>query len=151
MAYQSQLLEIQKRDKVLEIGTGSGYQAAILAEMGAKVYSVERQQKLFFKSKTLLSKLKYASISCFLGDGSLGLSQHAPFDKIIATAGAPQVPENLISQLKIGGIMVIPVGNEESQKMIRLVKEAKNRFNTIELDTFKFVPLIGKNAWNSDR
>src|SRR6201989_648819 len=116
VAYQSQLLHIKKGDKVLEIGTGSGYQTCVLIELGAKVYTIERQEKLYERTIQVLPKMGYKP-KFFLGDGSRGLKDHAPFDKIIVTAGAPTVPDELLRQLKVGGILVIPVGDEESQKM----------------------------------
>lgn len=146
VAYQTELLDIKPGLKVLEIGTGSGYQAAILAEMGAKVYTVERQKELFQKSRELLTGLGYA-VKCFLGDGSVGLPVQAPFDRIIVTAGAPSVPDPLLKQLKKGGTLVIPVGDEKIQKMITVLKISDKEYERIELDAFKFVPLIGEKAW----
>lgn len=146
VAYQTELLDIKPGLKVLEIGTGSGYQAAILAEMGARVYTVERQKELFQKSQELLTNLGY-SVKCFLGDGSVGLPVQAPFDRIIVTAGAPSVPDPLLKQLKKGGTLVIPVGDEKIQKMITVLKISDKEYERIELDAFKFVPLIGEKAW----
>ena len=121
VAFQSQTLEIQPRDKVLEIGTGSGYQTAVLLELGAKVFSIERQKALFDRTKEFLPKLGY-NAKLFYGDGYLGLPTYAPFNKIIVTAGAPYVPEELLKQLAVGGIMVIPVDNEDHQIMKKIVK-----------------------------
>lgn len=146
VAYQSSILHVAKGDKVLEIGTGSGYQTCILLELGAKVYTIERQQVLHQRSKEKLEEMGYRA-RFILGDGSKGLPLHAPFDKIIVTAGAPSVPETLIAQLKIGGILVIPVGDEKSQKMFTLLKTAEDKVETFELDTFRFVPLVGDKAW----
>lgn len=146
VAYQTQLLHIKPGDKVLEIGTGSGYQTCILLELKAKVYTIERQEKLFERAKLFLKKMKY-SPEFFLGDGSRGIPQHAPYDKILVTAGAPFVPEDLLKQLKIGGVCVIPVGDENSQKMVTVFRVSENDYEKIELDTFRFVPLVGDKAW----
>src|SRR6201996_2617248 len=116
VAYQTELLHINKGDKVLEIGTGSGYQACILVELGADVYTIERQEKLYERTTQVLPYMGYKP-NFFLGDGSKGIEAHAPYDKIIVTAGAPMVPEELLRQLAIGGILVIPVGDAETQKM----------------------------------
>ncbi len=142
VAYQTELLHIKKGDKVLEIGTGSGYQCCILLELGAKVYTIERQQKLYERTKQVLPRMGYKP-KFFLGDGSKGLEAYGPFDKIIVTAGAPTVPEMLLKQLNIGGILVIPVGNEELQKMVTILKTGENSYERHELDTFRFVPLVG--------
>jgi protein-L-isoaspartate(D-aspartate) O-methyltransferase len=147
VAYQSSLLHIQKGDKVLEIGTGSGYQAAILFAMGAQVYSIERHEELYTKTKNLLKKIGIP-VQTFLGDGTIGLANEAPFDKILVTAGANQVPKALFNQLKIGGMLVIPLGKTiDTQEMIRVTKISNDNFKTEKFDTFKFVPLIGKNGW----
>jgi protein-L-isoaspartate(D-aspartate) O-methyltransferase len=146
VAYQTQLLHIKKGDKVLEIGTGSGYQTCMLLELGAKVYSIERQEKLFEKTKVLLPKMGY-NPSLFCGDGSKGIAEYAPYDKILVTAGAPFVPEILLKQLKIGGVMVIPVGDEATQKMTTILRINENDYDKITLDTFRFVPLVGDQAW----
>jgi protein-L-isoaspartate(D-aspartate) O-methyltransferase len=146
VAYQTQLLHIKKGDKVLEIGTGSGYQACILVELGAKVYTIERQEKLYERTIQVLPYMGYKP-HFFLGDGSKGIPQHAPYDKIIVTAGAPMVPEELLRQLAIGGILVIPVGDAESQKMVTILKAAENDYERHVLDTFRFVPLVGDKAW----
>ncbi len=121
VAYQTTLLNVQKRDKILEIGTGSGYQAAILAMLGARVYTVERQEALYHKANELLGELKVGNIRCFFRDGSKGLPEHAPFDKILATAGATDIPQALKEQLKMGGMLVIPVG-EKVQRMYRVTR-----------------------------
>jgi protein-L-isoaspartate(D-aspartate) O-methyltransferase len=146
VAYQTQLLHIKKGDKVLEIGTGSGYQACILLELGAKVYTIERQEKLYERTTQVLPYMGYKP-QFFLGDGSKGIPEHAPYDKIIVTAGAPLVPETLLKQLSIGGIMVIPVGDEQSQKMVTILKIGENDYEKHVLDTFRFVPLVGDKAW----
>jgi protein-L-isoaspartate(D-aspartate) O-methyltransferase len=146
VAYQTQLLHIKKGDRVLEIGTGSGYQTCILLELGAKVFSIERQEKLFKKTKELLPRMGYHA-ELFCGDGSKGIPEHAPYDKILVTAGAPFVPEVLLKQLKIGGIMVIPVGDESAQKMTTVLRVSEKDYESITLDTFRFVPLVGDQAW----
>lgn len=142
VAYQTVLLQIEQGDRVLEIGTGSGYQAAILAVLGAQVFTVERQEVLYHKSKALLQSLKFSTIRCFFRDGTLGLPESAPFNKIIVTAGATDVPEPLLKQLTPGGIMVIPVGIDK-QEMLRITRVAGNKFKTERLDTFRFVPFLG--------
>lgn len=146
VAYQTELLHIQKGDKVLEIGTGSGYQTCILMELGADVYTIERQENLYARTIKVLPGMGYHA-NFFLGDGSKGIEAHAPYAKIIVTAGAPFVPEILLKQLKIGGILVIPVGDEKSQKMITVIRVSENEYDRIELDTFRFVPLVGDQAW----
>lgn len=146
VAYQTELLHIQRGDKVLEIGTGSGYQTCILVELGAEVFTIERQENLYKRTVKVLPGMGY-NAHFFLGDGSNGLEKYAPYHKIIVTAGAPFVPEKLLKQLKIGGIMVIPVGNEKSQKMLTIIRISETEFDQIELDTFRFVPLVGDQAW----
>jgi protein-L-isoaspartate(D-aspartate) O-methyltransferase len=146
VAYQTQLLHIHKGDKVLEIGTGSGYQTCILMELGAEVYTIERQEKLYERTIQVLPYMGYEP-HFFLGDGSKGIPEHAPYDKILVTAGAPWVPDVLLKQLTIGGILVIPVGDEQSQKMMTVLRVAENDYERIELDTFRFVPLVGDKAW----
>lgn len=146
VAYQTQLLQIKPGDKVLEIGTGSGYQAAVLAHMGAEVYSVERIEKLHQKSKQLLKQL-YPSIKLFLSDGTLGLPQFAPFDKIVVTAAAPDRQETLTNQLKPGGLAVIPIGDRNLQKMVLIEKKEDGGISAKETGDFRFVPLIGKEGW----
>lgn len=147
VAYQTELLHIRKGDKVLEIGTGSGYQTCILLELGANVYTIERQEKLYHRTKFVLPNEMGYKANFFLGDGSIGKAEHAPYDKIIVTAGAPTVPEVLLKQLNIGGILVIPVGDEETQKMVTILKVGENDYEKIVLDTFRFVPLVGDKAW----
>ena len=141
VAFQSQLLEIKKGDKILEIGTGSGYQTAVLYLMGAKVYSVERQNELFRQTSALLPKLGIRPKHLSFGDGYKGLPNHAPFDSIIVTAGAPTIPKPLMAQLKIGGKLIIPVG-DENQIMIKLIRKNETQFEKYELGDFKFVPLL---------
>lgn len=146
VAYQSQLLEVKKFDKILEIGTGSAYQACVLAELGATVYSIERQKELFdFVGKFFFIK-KYPNLKRFYGDGYKGLPSYAPFDKIIITAAAPYIPEDLLQQLKPGGIMVAPVGDENGQKMMRITKDKEGNIKEETLGDFSFVPMLqGKN------
>lgn len=146
VAYQTELLHIKEGDKVLEIGTGSGYQTCILIELGAKVFTIERQEKLYNRTIQVLPHMGYQA-EFFFGDGSKGIAEHAPYDKIIVTAGAPMVPEILLKQLKTGGILVIPVGDENSQKMITVLRVSEKDYERIELDTFRFVPLVGEKAW----
>ena len=146
VAYQTELLHIKAGDKVLEIGTGSGYQTCILIELGAKVFTIERQEKLYNRTIQVLPHMGYQA-EFFFGDGSKGIAEHAPYDKIIVTAGAPLVPEILLKQLKIGGILVIPVGDENFQKMITVLRVSEKDYERIELDTFRFVPLVGEKAW----
>jgi len=148
VAFQSQLLELNKGDKVLEIGTGSGYQASILCEMGAKLYSIERIANLHKNAKTILQKLGYKP-ELFLADGSLGQKAFAPFQKIIVTAGAPIAPDSLLEQLDKGGIMVIPIGDDKVQYMIRYKKDHQGNISKEEHGTFKFVPLIGEKGWKT--
>ena len=141
VAFQTQLLEVRKRDKILEIGTGSGYQTAILLEMGAFVYTIERHRTLFLKAQQTLSELGYKS-QFFFGDGFQGKPSYGPFDRILVTAGAEDVPGTLISQLKIGGIMVIPVGSRLTQKMIRIIRRDEDKFDRTEHGSFAFVPML---------
>lgn len=146
VAYQTELLHIQKGEKILEVGTGSGYQTCVLLELGAKVFSIERQKILYEKVKTFLPSLGY-NAKLFYGDGYKGLPTFAPFDKILVTAGAPFIPEELIKQLKVGGILVIPVGDDGGQTMTTIVKTSANTFEKTELQKFRFVPLLGDKAW----
>jgi len=146
VAYQSQLLEIKPFTKVLEIGTGSAYQAVILAEMGAQVYTIERQKKLFDENKAFAFLKKYLSIKLFYGDGYEGLPTYAPFDRVIITAAAPGIPPKLIDQLKPGGMMVIPVGMGDVQRMMRITKLDNGALKEEVFDSFSFVPMLeGKN------
>ncbi len=143
VAFQTQLLSIGKGMKVLEIGTGSGYQACVLAAMGAKVFSIERQRNLFFKTKEILERLPFR-VKTFLGDGFEGLPSYQPFDRIIITAGAPNIPETLIAQLKPGGIMVIPMDNAngEGQTMLKITKSEDGSLKKESFGDFKFVPML---------
>jgi len=142
VAFQTQLLEVKKGHKVLEIGTGSGYQACILAEMGAKVFSIERIKELYINTKHFLNENRYKP-KIFYGDGYLGLPTYAPFDRILVTAGAPMVPEALLQQLTTGGILVIPVDRTTGkQVMNKIIKISENQFKTEEHGDFRFVPLV---------
>lgn len=145
VAFQTELLEIKPEEKVLEIGTGSGYQACVLLELGVKVYSIERQKKLYQRTKEFLPSIGY-NPKLFYGDGNKGLPTFAPFDKIIITAGAPIVPDLLLDQLKIGGIMVIPLGENDIQVMKTIRKIDQNSYEEKEHGTFRFVPLLGNKA-----
>ena len=143
VAFQTQLLQVRKGLKVLEIGTGSGYQACVLAALGAKVFTIERQRNLFFKTKEILEQLPL-KVKTFLGDGYEGLPTYQPFDRIIITAGAPNIPEALIEQLKTGGIMVIPMDNAkgDGQTMLRVTKMDDGTLKKEEFGDFKFVPML---------
>jgi protein-L-isoaspartate(D-aspartate) O-methyltransferase len=141
VAVQSALLKIKKRDKILEIGTGSGYQAAVLAEMGAKVYTIERYRELYLKAQSILTSLGY-SADFFYGDGYEGKPQYGPFDGIIITAAAPEIPDALLQQLKIGGRLVIPVGESSSQVMTVIERTAIDIFEKSEHGNFVFVPML---------
>lgn len=145
VAFQTELLQLKKGEKVLEIGTGSGYQTSILLEMGAKVFSIERQKELYDKTKNFLPSIGYTT-KFFYGDGYKGLPIFAPFDKIIITAGAPIIPDALLSQLKVGGRLVIPVG-DKVQIMTLIEKVADKKFEKTEFGEFKFVPLLEDKAW----
>jgi len=142
VAFQSQLLDVKKREKILEIGTGSGYQATILGSLGARVYTVERQEALYLKTKELLKIFQMRNIRCYLRDGTKGLPEFAPFDKIIVTAGAAEVPEALRLQMKIGGILVIPVGEKE-QIMYRIRRVSEHEWVEEGRGDFRFVPFLG--------
>lgn len=143
VAFQSQLLQIESGMKVLEIGTGSGYQACVLAAMGARVFSIERQRNLYFKTKEILEQLPFR-VKTFLGDGFEGLPSYQPFDRIIITAGAPVIPEKLIQQMKPGGIMVIPIDNneDEGQTMLKVTKGEDGSLKKESFGKFKFVPML---------
>lgn len=141
VAFQTQLLEVKKEDKVLEIGTGSGYQTAVLCVMGAKVYSIERQNELFKKTKIFLPKIGVRPKKLIFGDGYKGLPEEAPFDSILVTAGAKIIPKALMAQLKIGGRLVIPLG-DEVQVMTMLIRKNETQFEKHEFGTFRFVPLL---------
>lgn len=147
VAYQSQLLEIKPFEKVLEIGTGSAYQACVLAELKANVFTIERQKKLFDQVKQFPFKSRYPTIRFFYGDGYEGLPTYAPFDKVLVTAAAPQIPEKLLQQMKLGGKMVIPVGGHEVQRMLRITKISDTEYDQEMFDNFSFVPMLaGKKS-----
>ena len=141
VAYQSSLLDIKKREKVLEIGTGSGYQSAVLALLGGRVYTIERQKDLYLKTGKLLKNINFKGIRLFYRDGFLGLPEYGPFDKILVTAGAAEMPQKLLHQLKVGGKMVIPVG-EKVQKMYRITRISEHDFEEEIFDDFRFVPFL---------
>lgn len=145
VAFQTQLLNIEKRSKVLEIGTGSGYQTALLCEMGAKVYSIERQRELYLKTRPLLDQLGYP-VKLFFGDGYKGQSTYAPYDRILITCGAPFVPDALVEQLKPGGMMVIPLGEGDTQIMTRVTKKIDGELEIEKFGRFSFVPMLEKTA-----
>jgi protein-L-isoaspartate(D-aspartate) O-methyltransferase len=147
VAYQSQLLGVGQYERVLEIGTGSAYQACILAEMGVQVYTIERQKRLFEQNKQFDFLKRYPGIKFFFGDGYEGLPTYAPFDKILVTAAAPFTPPKLVEQLKSGGKMVIPIGEGSVQKMIRITKNENGEIGEETFDNFSFVPMVeGKNS-----
>jgi len=146
VAAQTELLELSKGDKILEIGTGSGYQCMILCELGAEVYSVERHNELYHRAKEAMKEEGYSPL-LKSGDGTLGWATYAPYDGIIVTAGAPVVPDDLIKQLKVGGILVIPVGDDKTQKMLKITRVSDTEYKQDEYDNFKFVPLIGEKGW----
>ncbi len=143
VAFQTSLLDLQPKDKVLEIGTGSGYQACVLLEMGVKVYTIERHKTLYDKTEKLLTKIGYKSIRTFFGDGYLGLPRFAPFDKILITAAVPEIPSTLIDQLKPGGILVIPLDDhKQSQTMMRVYKLHDGSLKKESFGQFRFVPML---------
>ncbi len=141
VAFQTELLQVKPNDRILEIGTGSGYQTAVLLYLKAKVYTIERQQELFKKTKLFFNKMGYRPKKVVFGDGYKGLSEDAPFDGIIVTAGAPKVPKALLSQLKVGGRLVIPVGRD-TQVMTLYSRKSEKEFEKQELGSFRFVPLL---------
>ena len=142
VAIQTSLLEVKKGDKILEVGTGSGYQACVLSLLGAKVYTIERQRALYEKTDKLLRELGFGAIRTFLGDGYEGLKMFAPFDKILVTAGATSLPENLIKQLAVGGHLVIPIGGDDVQTMWRYTKVTDTEIKSESFGKFKFVPFL---------
>jgi len=145
VAFQTELLEVKKHLKVLEIGTGSGYQTAVLQELGARVYTIERQRQLFLDAQKTLGPLNYKP-AFFYGDGYEGLPAYQPYDRILITAAAPEIPQILLDQLAVGGILVVPEGDRFGQKMIRVVREGKDHYERSEHGHFSFVPLLrGKN------
>lgn len=147
VAAQTELLDVSTGDKILEIGTGSGYQAAILCYLGCDVYSVERHEPLYLSARHILRDLGFRPhLKC--GDGSLGWSAYAPYDGIVVTAGAPVVPEDLIKQLAVGGTLIVPVGDQKVQTMTQITRVSEEEFEEKQLRQFKFVPLIGKKGWD---
>lgn len=147
VAVQTQLLEVEKGDKILEIGTGSGYQAAILCHLGAELYSVERHEPLYLSAKQTLKDLGYKANLKF-GDGTVGWSAYAPYNGIVVTAGAPVVPEDLINQLSVDGRLIVPVGDQKMQTMVRITRVGEDSYEEEEFKQFKFVPLIGEKGWD---
>lgn len=146
VAYQTQLLDVKRFDKILEIGTGSAYQASVLAYLGARVYSIERQKELFSNNLKFEYLKKFLNLKMHFGDGFAGLPTFAPFDKIIITCGAPFIPLKLIEQMKVGGIMIIPVDEDNAQRMLKVVKQDDGTYTEEKLDLFSFVPMLeGKN------
>ncbi|MCD4834287.1 MAG: protein-L-isoaspartate(D-aspartate) O-methyltransferase [Bacteroidales bacterium] len=141
VAFQTELLQVKKHDKILEIGTGSGYQCAILLELGAKVYTIERHRELYLKSRALLTEMGYKPYF-FYGDGYLGQPKFSPFDKIIITAGASEIPKELLKQLKIGGRMVVPVGGGSGQVMMTIDRIDEDEYKELEHGYFAFVPML---------
>jgi len=148
VAYQTQLLQCKTFNKVLEIGTGSGYQAAVLAALGMQVFTIERQKKLFDANRSFGYLQKMSNIKCFYGDGFEGLPTYAPFDKIIITAAAPHIPEKLLQQLKVGGVMVIPLNEGDKQRMLRITRNADSSYTEQKFDEFSFVPMLTGKANN---
>jgi len=146
VAFQTQLLDPQKNEKVLEIGTGSGYQSCVLAEMGVKLFTMERFRELHDQAKKQFERLGYKTIKSFFGDGFKGHPAFAPFDKILVTCGAPIIPQALVDQLKIGGLMVIPVGSGSEQIMTTVLKKSSTETEIIELTKFKFVPMLAEKS-----
>ena len=145
VAFQTELLQIKKGDKVLEVGTGSGYQACVLVEMGAKVFSIERQHKLYLKTKPFLESIGYVP-KLFYGDGYKGLPSYSPFDKILITAGAREIPKDLLGQLKVGGVMVAPIGEEDTQIMTSIQRINENEYQQKKYGNFSFVPMLKDKA-----
>jgi protein-L-isoaspartate(D-aspartate) O-methyltransferase len=145
VAFQTQLLEVNAMQKVLEVGTGSGYQAAVLAEIGAKVFTIERHKELYLLAQILLTSLNYR-LKFFYGDGYQGLPTYGPFDRILITAAAPEIPEKLLEQLKIGGKLVVPLGNSNSQIMTLIEKLGEKEYKKSEHGLFVFVPMLGGKA-----
>ncbi|WP_432736353.1 protein-L-isoaspartate(D-aspartate) O-methyltransferase [Maridesulfovibrio sp. FT414] len=147
VAFMSDLLQIEPGHKVLEIGTGSGYQAAVLAEMGAEVFTVERIRKLFLAVRKLLFDMRYFNIQLKLDDGTMGWPEHAPYDRIIVTAGGPEIPQYLVDQLADGGRMVIPVGGQKRMQRLMLVTKHDGNIETTDMGGCAFVDLVGKQGW----
>ncbi len=149
VAFMTQALKVKPDNKILEIGTGSGYQAALLFRMGAKVFSIERQFEIYDRTQKLFDKLEIR-VHTKYGDGTIGWEEFSPYDGIIVTAGSPNVPKSLLKQLAIGGRLVIPVGDKISQKLKVVTKISENEFNIIDIPEFVFVPLIGKEGWKQE-
>ncbi len=147
VAFMTQALKVKPNSKILEIGTGSGYQAAILYKMGVNVFSIERQFEIYDRTRKLLDQLEIR-VNTKYGDGTIGWEEYAPYDGIIVTAGSPSIPSSFKKQLAIGGRLVIPVGDKVSQKLKIVTKIAEDEFETIDVPEFVFVPLIGKEGWN---
>jgi len=147
VAYMSELLQVESGHKVLEIGTGSGYQAAVLAEMGADVFSVERIRKLFISARKLLFDMRYFNIQLKLDDGTMGWPDQAPYDRIIVTAGGPEIPQYLVDQLAEGGRLVIPVGGQKRAQRLMLVTKTDGQIDTTDMGGCAFVDLVGKQGW----
>ena len=148
VALMTEALALKGGERVLEIGTGSGYAAAVLGQIAGEVYTVERIEQLADKAATTLESLKYANVHVRCGDGTLGWTDHAPYDAIVVSAGGPKVPESLKSQLKIGGRMVIPVGRDPtSQDLVRITRHSETRFTHEDIADVRFVPLIGDEGW----
>lgn len=145
VAFQTQLLDVQKGDKILEIGTGSGFQTCVLCELGAKVFSIERHKSLHIGAKNILHHLKYSARLTF-GDGYKGLPGFAPFDKVIITCGAPHIPQDLVDQMKVGGLMIIPIGEGKDQQMLRVTKISETEISKEEFGVFSFVPMLGSKV-----
>ena len=141
VAFQTELLEVKRHQKVLEVGTGSGYQTAVLLELGARVYTIERQHQLFLEAQKTLGPLNYKPIY-FYGDGYEGLPAYAPFERILITAAAPEIPRSLLDQLSIGGILVVPEGDRSGQRMVRVIRKSESDFERSEHGYFSFVPLL---------
>jgi protein-L-isoaspartate(D-aspartate) O-methyltransferase len=149
VAFMTSLLHVRRGDRVLEIGTGSGYQAAILAQMGVQVYSIERHRALLLHAKAVLVKLGYTNVFLRVGDGTLGWPSHAPYNGIIVTAGGPSVPKALAGQLAVGGRLVVPVGNRTSQALYCVTRTSETHFDEKRYTDFRFVPLIGEQGWSA--
>jgi len=145
VAFQTQLLNVQKRDKILEVGTGSGFQTCILCKMGATVFSIERQRELLLKARFIVQKFNF-NPNIIYGDGYQGLPTWAPYDKILITCGAPSIPTKLVEQLKIGGLMVVPVGEGKKQIMLRITKTSEKSIQSEEFGTFSFVPMLSNRT-----
>jgi len=149
VAYQTQLLSVQPTDRVLEVGTGSGYQCAVLLRLTPDVHSIEFKEVLFARTRARLAALGAAGAALHCGDGSVGLPDHAPFDGILVTAGAPGLPPALLRQLRLGGRLVIPVGDSQTQRMVRVTREGPETYVREEFEDFRFVPLLGASGWRA--